>query len=168
MAKKVIKVSATQQGIREAIKQVKQYQSDVEWKTQLLVAKLAEIGVGIAQRNIQAYDAVFSGDLLSSINYRQGTVFQYGAEWYVYTDCPWAAFVEFGTGYWGNMQSHPLAGEKGWKYDVNDHGEKGWYYFKNGAWHWTNGMPARPFMLETAWDLAERVQKIAQEVFRYG
>ena len=146
MARKVIKVKATQQGIRDAIKQVRQYQDSVEWKTQLLVAKLAEIGVGLAQRNIQAYDAVFSGELLS----------------------PWAAFVEFGTGYWGNMQSHPLANEKGWKYDVNDHGEKGWFYYKDGGWHWTNGMPARPFMLETAWDLAERVQEIAKEVFRYG
>ena len=46
-------------------------------------------------------------------------------------------------------------------------GEKGWFYFKNGEWHWTKGMPSRPFMYNTASELRniETITRIARRVF---
>lgn len=41
-------------------------------------------------------------------------------------------YIEFGTGIVGSGDSHELAEEKGWQYDVNKHGEKGWT-FLHGA-----------------------------------
>lgn len=44
---------------------------------------------------------------------------------------------------------------------------KGWHYFKDGAWHWTQGMPSRPFMYNTASELRSMntIADIAREVF---
>lgn len=41
----------------------------------------------------------------------------------------------------------------------------GWYYFKDGDWHWTKGMPSRPFMYQTGMDLRARIESVAREVF---
>ena len=50
---------------------------------------------------------------------------------------------------------------------ICDHIEKGWFYFKNGKWHWTKGMPSRPFMYNTASALrnTETITRIARRVF---
>lgn len=57
----------------------------------------------------------------------------------------YALYVEYGTGIVGQGSPHPVP----WAYDINDHGEKGWTYFKEGSWHHTRGMPARPYMYDT-------------------
>ena len=97
----------------------------------------------------------------------QGDIIYNGATYVIYTDCPWAAYVEFGTGVVGEKSPHPNKSMAGWKYDVNSHGEAGWYYFKDGEWHWTNGMISRPFMYETGQQLRNMgvISRIAKEVF---
>ena len=171
MAKKrVIKVRLSESSVQEAIKEIEAYKQEVIDKAKLLAKRLAEIGVGIAQMEIGNYDAIFSGELQASMNLRAGDVLQYGSTYYVYTACPWAKYVEFGTGIVGARESNPLVDEQqiSWTYDSHGHGDKGWHYFKDGEWHWTKGMPARPFMLSTSWDLQEKIVKIAKEVFTYG
>ena len=123
------------------------------------------MGVETAKMKVRQYNAVYTGELLNSINYEQGAVIQSGATWIVYTGCDWAKFVEFGTGIVGKQNPHPDTGIIGWKYDVNDHGEAGWFYYLDGKWHWTKGMPSRPFMYETSIELAEKIAKVAKEVF---
>ena len=151
--------------IQKAIQEIKQYQSELDYKCQKLAERLAEEGVAIARLKIAAYDAVFTGELLNSINSEFGGVIQHGSKWIIYTGCSWAPFVEFGTGVEGQKSPHPDTSIVGWKYDVNSHGEKGWAYFKDSAWHWTKGMPSRPFMYETGQELRKIVVKIAKEVF---
>ena len=73
--------------------------------------------------------------------------------------------MEFGTGVVGQESPHPDTSIVGWKYDMNQHGDMGWYYFKDGEWHWTKGMPSRPFLYQTGMDLRERIEEIAREVF---
>ena len=165
MRRKTINVGMSKSSIDNAIKEIRNYQQSIIEKSELLALRLAEIGVGIAEMKIGEFDAVYSGTLISSMKLRKGDVIQNGAVYYVYTDCPWAKFVEFGTGIVGQSQSHPMSDIFGWRYDINNHGEHGWFYFKDGEWHWTNGMPSRPFMLETAWELSERIAKVAREVF---
>lgn len=158
--------------IKECQKQINNYKQEVIIKTELFARRLAEYGVGFAKFEISSYDAIDTGALVDSIGFKAGDVlinYHRGLFSYViYTDCPYAGYVEFGTGIRGGLQgSHPLADALGWKYDVNNHADDGWYYFKNGAWHWTDGYVSRPFMLETYLDLSQMsiIQKVAREVF---
>lgn len=153
--------------INNAIKELRQYQAEITYKCQKLAERLAEEGVYIARLKIAEYDAIYTGELLASIKSEYGGVVQDGAKWIIYTGCEWAPFVEFGTGIVGSQNPHPDTSLVNWKYDINSHGEKGWFYFNStdGKWHWTKGMPSRPFMFETGQELHKLVTKIAKEVF---
>lgn len=165
MTKKTLKADLSISSIRNLQKQLQDYQKDLTKKCEEFVRRLAEKGVEIAKMKIADYDAIYTGELLASINSEQGAVIQNGATWIVYTNCPWAKFVEFGTGIVGEHSPHPNTSIVGWKYDANEHGEKGWFYFRDGEWHWTKGMPSRPFMHETAMDLRKEIVKTAKDVF---
>ncbi len=153
--------------INNAVKELRQYQAEVNRKCQFLAQRLAEHGVFLAQLKIAEYDAIYTAELLNSIKYERGAVIQSGASWIIYTDCPHAAWVEFGTGIVGSQNPHPDTSLVNWRYDVNSHGEAGWFYFNSidGKWHWTKGMQSRPFMFETGQELHKLVSKIAKEVF---
>lgn len=166
MAKKKFKNDLSVDGIRQLQSDLEKYKSDITYKCRLLAERLAEQGVEIARLKVAEYDAIYTGELLASINYEYGSTIQNGAKWIVYTDCPWAKFVEFGTGLIGKNSPHPDTSIIGWKYDVNEHGEKGWFYFKDGEWHWTKGMPSRPFMYETSMELMKVITKTAKEVLK--
>ena len=151
--------------IDAAIKEMQAYQEQLTNKCRILAQRVAEIGVEIARVNIADFDAIYSGELFSSIRAEYSGSVPDGASWLVITDCPWAAYVEFGTGIVGQESPHPDTSIVGWKYDVNQHGDMGWDYFKDGEWHWTKGMPSRPFLYQTGMDLRERIEEIAREVF---
>lgn len=166
MRQKVFKVNPLSiDSIKECQKQIEQYKIDLQYKVNLFTQRLAEVGVGIAQANAVSLDAFWSGNLVASINLKQGDVIQHGSRWIVYTDCPYAKYVEFGTGIVGEEFPHALASEMGWTYDVNGHGDNGWYYYKDGRFYWTKGVEARPFMYETSIELGMRISKVAREVF---
>ena len=153
MPKKISINIMSNKSIQNAVKEVENYAYSLTDKCNEFAKKLAQIGVQTAKMKVAQYDAVYTGELLSSINYEQGAVIKKGATWIVYTGCPWAKFVEFGTGI------------VGWEYDVNEHGESGWWYYRDGKRHWTKGMPSRPFMYETSIELAEKIAEVAKEVF---
>lgn len=165
MGKKKISMELSGRSIKNAIRELEDYKQELVEKCRLLAEKLAEKGVEVAKMKIASYDAVYTGELLDSINSEPGAVVKDGASWIIYTDCPWAKFVEFGTGTVGAQHPHPDTSISGWKYDVNDHGEKGWFYFRDGEWHWTKGMPSRPFMYETGMELMQAITEVAREVF---
>lgn len=155
----------SKESIQKATERLTRYADDLSDKCTMLTKKLADKGIQTARMKIANYDAVYTGQLLESINYERGATIQHGDEWIVYTDCIWGKFVEFGTGMVGKNNPHPDTSIVGWKYDVNEHGEYGWHYFRDGAWHWTKGMPSRPFMYETAAELRQEIVKTAKEVF---
>lgn len=167
MARRKLSAGLSVKGINSLIKELEKYKADITYKCQLLAERLSERGVEIARMKIAEYDAIYTGELLASINNEYGGIIQDGARWIVYTDCPWSLFVEFGTGIEGMRKPHPDPSLVGWKYDVNEHGEKGWFYFKDGKWHWTKGFPSRPFFFETAQELrnAEIIIQTAGEIF---
>lgn len=154
-------------GFRKLANQVREYRESLTDKCEEFAYRLAEEGVAIAQMKILGFNAVLTGELLDSMNLRAGDIYSNGARYYIYTDCPWAKFVEFGTGIVGSKSPHPDTSIAGWKYDVNEHEEKGWFYFADGEWHWTKGMPSRAFMFETANELSDMsvIAHIAREVF---
>lgn len=155
------------EGFHNLVKQVREYRKSLTDKCEEFACRLAEEGVVIAQLKILGFDAVMTGELLSSMNLEAGDIITNGVEYFIYTDCEWADFVEFGTGVVGKSNPHPDTGLANWKYDTNEHGEDGWFYFSDGAWHWTKGMPSRPFMYETAQELRDLslILQIAREVF---
>lgn len=163
MAKKVIKMTLSEKSIQQAIKEVEQYKKDLNRKCQLLVSQLVKQGVKVAKMQVQGLGAYYTGQLEGSINGyfspSLGVGFVRAESWY-------AMYVEFGTGIEGKNSPHPKPAN--WTYDVNGHGEDGWYYFndRDQRWHWTTGMPARPFMYNTAKELEAMCGKIAKEVFR--
>ena len=163
---KKITMNLSVSSIQNAIKEIRQYQADLDRKCEELAHRLASEGVIIAKMEIMSFPAVCTGELLESISDKPGAVITNGSQWVVYTGCPWAKYVEFGTGTVGKNNPHPEPGLANWKYDINNHGEAGWFYFKDGEWHWTKGMPSRPFMYETRMELATKVAKIVREVFR--
>lgn len=152
--------------IKKAIEQTQRYKQDINVNCELFAHRLADEGVILAKLKIMEFPAIYTGELLNSISDEPGAILTNGYTWIIYTACPWAQYVEFGTGAVGSQNPHPLAGTFNWKYDVNEHGEMGWWYFKEGAWHWTKGMPSRPFLYETRMELLPIVSKIAREVFK--
>ncbi len=164
MPKKVTFGLSTRE-VQNAIKQIEQYKKELNQKCQLLVQALTDKGIEIAKFNVQNLGAFYTGELESSIDgyYSPslGTGIVYAGSWY-------AVYVEFGTGIRGEEAQHPMSGNIGWVYDSNNHGESGWVYYndKDGQYHWTDGMPSRPFMYDTVKELDRICEQIARGVFK--
>lgn len=161
------KANLSARSFRQLARNIRDYRKSLQDKCEEFAYRIAEEGVAIAQLKILGFDAVMTGELLDSMNLEAGDIVSNGATYYIYTDCDWASFVEFGTGVIGSENPHPETGLANWKYDVNNHGESGWWYFNDGEWHWTKGMPSRPFMYETGQDLRDMsvILNIAKDVF---
>lgn len=164
MAKK-ISFGLSVNEIRKAQKELEIYKKEFISKVKEFTERLAEEGVKVAQLNISEMSAVFTGELFDSIDKEPGDTIKYGDSWIIYTNCPWAQYVEFGTGVVGSKNPHPDTSIARWSYDVNNHGESGWVYYRNGQFYRTRGMPSRPFMYETAQEIGFLVSRIAKEVF---
>lgn len=160
--RRVIKCTLDVSSIEDAIKQLQLTSDEVIRKMDEVGRRLTAEGVDIAKANIASFDAIDTGQLMSSIRGEYDESTHTGRVW---TDgCPYAAFVEFGTGIVGLGQPHPEPID--WAYDINDHGDAGWYYPKNGEYWWTKGQPAKPFMYLTGVALEERCLSVAEEVFK--
>lgn len=161
MGKKVIRTTLDTKELNRAIKELQAYKKDFIAKTKLFMSRLVEAGVEIARNEVIELGAFDSGQLANSFN---GTVMYSDGKdkGIIITNCPWAAFVELGTGVVGADNPHPTMP---WAYDVNNHGEAGWVYFNNGEFHWTKGMPSKPFMYNTALELQRRIPEIARKVW---
>lgn len=161
----VYKFGLSQREISKTIQQIEAYKKELTRKSIELVKVLTDMGVDIAKYNVQNLGAFYTGQLEASIggyfSPSLGVGIIYAGSWY-------AAFVEFGTGVRGKEAQHPLTDEAGWVYDTNNHGEEGWVYFneQDGKYHWTNGMPSRPFLYETGKELRVICDKVAKQVMK--
>lgn len=167
MRKKVIKVKLDPDSIAKAISELQMYKEEVERRVHLLIETLTDRGADIARAKVVEMDALYSGELLGSIN---SYLFAFGGNpvGFIRVNAEYGMFVEFGTGIVGkNSTHHPAHGAFDWEHDVHAHGEAGWWYpGDDGKAHWTQGQPSRPFMYETAQQLKEEFPKIVKEVFR--
>ena len=162
-----MKAKITIKNLDKVNQQIQAYQMHIKDKLEDFVKKLSEQGVEIATYKILEKDAVYTGELSSSMQMKPGDVITNGVSYVVFTDCPWAKYVEFGTGLVGARNQHFEASLHNWHYDINAHGEAGWYYKRDDedTVHWTKGMPSRPFMYETAQEMYLKISEVAQEVF---
>lgn len=146
----------------EILKRVLEYRRKVESVGEELVYRLTEEGVSLAQMNAAYMDIYDSGELVNGMESQYS-----GGKGYIVSTATHSVFCEFGTGVVGANNPHPDVAVLGWSYDVNQHGELGWWYYnKDGERRWTKGMPARPYMYDTAKMLRNRVVPLAKEVLK--
>ena len=162
MAKRVIKFTLDENEIDRAIKEVEQFKKEILEKCNQLVEALTDYGVEVAKLQVAKLDAVYTGELMNSIEGYYSPSTNVGI---IKAGAYYAAYVEFGTGVVGSTSPHPDS--QGWQYDINNHGDSGWVYYddNSGEFKWTKGFKSRPFMYNTARQLEKDCEKIAREVF---
>ena len=153
--------------IANAISEINDFRNQLKERLSELAEYIVDYGQEIVRMNVVDMDAVFTGELADN-----GIHGFYHKEKHcgaIYTDKWYAMFVEFGTGFVGEVsEQHPLRGEVGWKHDIKGHGEDGWWYPAPWGWWipkqgthagkkmaWTNGMPSRPFMYNALRELEQ-------------
>lgn len=175
MAKKVIKSNLSLRGIRKMQEELEKYKDELTIKCRDFASRLSERGVEIARVQIADLDAIFTGELIASIHSEYKDSTKYGAIFAVVADSSHACFVEFGTGQRGEDKPYPYPLPEGvsWDYNVGKTirqnpvtGRYFWFYpGQDGKWHYTEGMPARPFMYMASMELIRGAPKIAKEIF---
>lgn len=175
MAKKILKSDLSVSGIKALQKELEKYKDSLIYKCRLLAERLSERGVEIARVQIADLDAIFTGELIQSLHSEYKGSTPYGAIFAIVTDSEHCAFVEFGTGSKGEDKPYPYPLPEGvsWDYNVGktirQNAVTGAYYWfypgDDGLWHYTEGMPSRPFMYLTSLELQKEVVKIAQDIF---
>lgn len=174
MARRVYKSDLSVKGIDNLKKQLLNYKNNIlQQKVDLLAKTLAENGVDIARANVAKLDAIFTGELISSISAKYGGSTKGTAIFYIVADSDHAAFVEFGTGQMGQEAPYPYPLPNGVQWDYNtgkkifeiSPGQYGWFYERDGQWYFTQGMPSRPFMYETSMELQMLIVKTALLIF---
>lgn len=155
-----ITIDLNAEAIGRALKEVRAYEKKVDRLEEKVTEKLVEDGVKIAKENADYLSIYDTGELVNGI-YGETN----GNVGHVVSSAPHSAFCEFGTGIRGASSPHPNPGLVSWRYDVNEHGEEGWWYLgDDGNWHWTAGMPSRPYMYNTANELRQKAGEIVKEV----
>lgn len=172
--KRTYKTDLSRSGIDNLIKQLKDYKDNVlPDKIRQISERLANEGVLVAKVQIQKYNAIFTSELINSITSKPSAQTKTRSVFYVVADSEHAVFVEFGTGQIGAEAPYPYPMPPGfdWEYNVGQTifevspGQYGWFYQRDGQTYFTQGMPARPFMYETAMDLYTKVVAIVTDVF---
>lgn len=149
--------------IEDAKKKVEDYQKQLESKTEEIIKRLTEEGL---LRAIDTVPIYLGGAVNSITGYVEGNKGIIRAGGY-------CAFIEFGTGIRGENSPHPSAeyiAAMQWAYNVGTtifttkDGRTGWFFpADDGTWKFTEGMPSRPFMWQTAQYLKAEYKRIVKE-----
>lgn len=176
MAKKTLSATLSISSIRQLQKDLEKYKDSLTYKARLLAERLSERGVEIARVQIADLDAIFTGELIQSLHSDYMGSTQYGAIFAVVADSSHAFYVEFGSGQRGKDRPYPYPLPDGvsWDYNVGKTirqnpvtGRYFWFYpGQDGKWHYTEGLPSRPFMYLTSMELIREIPKIAKEIFK--
>lgn len=165
----------TAKGIKQLQNELKQYQKSLDERCRRIVEKCAERGVQIATMQVFGLDAVFTGELINSIHAQYKGKQQGEHTYAIIAGSEHAVFVEFGTGQRGIDEPYPYPLPQGvsWSYatgkTIRKNALTGRYYWfypgQDGLWHYTEGMPARPFMYNTSVELQREIMQIVKEAF---
>ena len=168
-----IKIDLNKKGsLENGIKELETYKKRVQEKASLLVQRLTDYGADIVRIKIVNMGAYYSGELLSGVSGYYSPTLNAGL---IRVASDHVAFVEFGTGVKGQNSPHKngeYLSKAAWNYAsgakifTTQDGRVGWIYpTDDGGFKFTEGMPSRPFMYETALELQRDLEKITREVF---
>lgn len=168
---KVIKINVLNpKSIDDAIKQLEDYQKSIDEKMEQLVRLLTNLGLEKSRDLVPIDTGVAQASIIGYVDEAEGVgIIRAGG---------YCKYIEFGTGVKGQISQHPspeyLAIMR-WAYNsgatifTTKDGREGWYYpADDGTWKFTEGMPSRPFMYETAQYLRKEANRLAKEVFASG
>ena len=154
--------------IDEAIAEIERYETFVAEKAQEFVRLLKELGVEKAKELVPVDTGVAQASIIGYMDENKGII-QAGG---------YCKYIEFGTGVRGLGSQHPspeYLAIMQWAYNsgatifTTKDGREGWYYpADDGSWRFTEGMPSRPFMFETAKYLKSEATRLAKEAFING
>lgn len=154
--------------IDEAIAEIERYETFVAEKAQELVRLLKELGVEKAKELVPVDTGVAQQSIIGYMDENKGII-QAGG---------YCKYIEFGTGVRGLGSQHPspeYLAIMQWAYNsgatifTTKDGREGWYYpADDGSWRFTEGMPSRPFMFETAQYLKREASRLAKEALANG
>lgn len=146
MGKRTIRFELSEHGIEHAISEIKLFREAFLRTCAEVMQKLVDDGIMYAKAQIESMNAIESGELHDSIKGYYDANKHIG---FIYSDCWYAIFVEYGTGIVGSESPHPDP-PASWTYDVNGYGDAGWFYFdsKQGRNRWTKGQASARFLYE--------------------
>lgn len=161
---KVIKVELSNDGVNDAIAELRKYALWVETKEKELRDRLAMLGATVASIR-------FSRTVVDESDTITVRVDEVGHTATIYAEGESVAFIEFGTGKMYGY-GHPDAGKFGYGPGTWSDGPDGKGHWKdpNGWWYGsgkhTYGNEPAMAMYSAVNEIAENVTKIAKEVFR--
>ena len=173
---KKITMNLSVSSIQNAIKELRQYQSDLNRKCEIFCQRLTELGKITAQTRIDEsplgkYITVTTDIQPDKTGCKAMLIAAGVTKSTDYGDVNMLLLVEFGGGIHHNPVANPKAGELGFgvgTFPGQTHAfEDGWWYpGDDGEWHYTHGVKATMPMYNASTEMLLNIRKIAREVFR--
>lgn len=167
-----IKMSLSTDKMTKAKQELIEYKKSITEKSKEAVRQLIDLGFEVCNATILEMDIYDEGNLANSVSSYFDETLNRG---FIKVSCDYAVFVEFGTGTKGTATPYKgsAMAEIGYKYQdgtsyvtLSD-GRIGWYYpAKDGTFKFTEGLPSRPFMFETAQQMRNGLNKTLRRVFK--
>lgn len=156
--------------IAKAIKELEKRKEHIHKCAEDLVRLLTNLGIEKARDLVPVDTGVAQASIIGYLDETEGIgIIRAGG---------YCKYIEFGTGVRGKSSPHPSEEYKAlmqWAYNsgatifTTKDGREGWFYpADDGSWRFTEGMPSRPFMYETAQYLKREAQRLAKEAFSGG
>lgn len=178
MSKK-IKINLSTSSIQSAIKEIKQYQFDLNKKCELFVKRLAECGIQVAQSRTGSFGKyiTFSSKAEGNANGCKAIMIATNtgiihSEWRTIdgvksADVSPLLMCEFGSGLQAqNPMNIPGVGTGTFPGQTHAEDPNGWWYMDlDGKWHHSKGITPKMPMYYAAMKMQENVIKIAKETF---
>lgn len=167
-----IRISLSTESLEKAKREIEEYKKSIQEKAKKVVSALIEYGFEICNAKILEMDIYDEGNLANSVSSYFDESTNKG---FIKVNCEYAVFVEFGTGTKGANNSYigEAMANVGYQYGEGENyvtladGRIGWYYPKeDGTYRFTEGLPSRPFMYETAVEMRNNLNSIVKGVFK--
>ena len=171
MAKTVIKLDLSEEGIDKAIKEIEKYKKDFEEKCDTLCRRLAERIQEEAQKGFTGAIVDDLTEISGGARYANVLVSynKQGNGYVITANGEDAVWVEFGSGvhHNGTGTPNPYGTELGFSigsFGVNGTKDK-WAFSENGETKWSYGTPASMPMYNAVQSALQDLDKLAKEVF---
>ena len=177
---KTITIKLNQSSIQNAIKELKQYQNDLDRKCEIFCQRLAELGIQTAKENTGNFGKYISftyevkdrtkGCKAVMVATNTGIIH---SEWQTKegvksADVSPILMCEFGSGLKAeNPKGIPGVGTGTFPGQTHAEDPNGWYWMDlDGEWHHSYGVTPKMPMYHASIEMILNIQKIAREVFR--
>ena len=177
---KTITMTLSQSSIQNAIKELRQYQNDLNRKCEIFCQRLAELGIQTAKENTGNFGKYISftyevkdrtkGCKTVMVATNTGIIH---SEWQTKegvksADVSPILMCEFGSGLKAeNPKGIPGVGTGTFPGQTHAEDPNGWYWMDlDGEWHHSYGVTPKMPMYHASIEMILNIQKIAREVFR--